>query len=309
LFLQYLFYKQYYKLKTYANKKGISIIGDIPIYVAQDSVDLWIDSDVFMMSESKRPYFIAGVPPDDFSKDGQLWGNPLYDWEYLDHTSYKWWLERIKWSFELYDVVRIDHFRGFYEFWAVPYGSITAKNGQWLEAKGRELFHIVNNVLGDVKIIAEDLGIITESITKLRKDFGFPGMKVLQFAFDGNTENPYMPKYFETNAVAYTGTHDNDTLLGWFNKLTEDKKQFVRDCLNLDGAKSINLEIIKSLYESRADLCIIPLQDFLSIESEGRINTPSTIGDNWRWRVKDDLITKKLSNYIKEMVIEGNRLM
>ena len=316
VFLQYLFFKQYFKMKEYANKLGISIIGDIPIYVAEDSVDLWVESKLFMLEENNIPTFVAGVPPDDFSDKGQLWGNPVYNWEYLKVSEYDWWIRRISFSCKLYDVVRIDHFRGFDEFWAVPYGSENAINGSWLPAYGKELFQKVNEKLGDVNIIAEDLGIITDSVIELKKDLGYPGMKVLQFAFDGNPNNPYLPENYQENSVAYTGTHDNDTLKGWYEKLNVDEKQYVLKSLNIkefndDSDKSSDIddlnfliyELIKSIYKSKANICIVPLQDFICLGSEARINTPSTLGKNWSWRLKNSVITNEFAKKIKDIII------
>ena len=303
-FLQYMFYKQYFKLKEYANSKDIIIIGDIPIYAAEDSADVWANSDVFMMDEKKLPVFVAGVPPDDFSDKGQLWGNPVYDWEYLKDTSYAWWINRIKWSFKLYDVVRIDHFRGFDEFWAVPYKSENAINGKWMKSYGRELFEFTKQELGNLNIIAEDLGIITDSVIKLKDDLNFPGMKVLQFAFDGNPNNPYLPQNYEENSVAYTGTHDNDTLLGWYSKLNFEENSYVLNSLNIkdkiDKCEIIN-DIVQIMLQSKAPLVIIPLQDYMCLDSATRINTPSTLGGNWIWRLKKHMLTKELSNKISSM--------
>lgn len=307
VFLQYLFYEQYHKLKKHANVMGIKIIGDMPIYAAEDSADVWANNEIFMMDVNKVPIMVAGVPPDDFSEEGQLWGNPVYNWGYLKDTSYQWWIERIKWSFKLYDVVRIDHFRGFDEFWAVSYGSKNSIKGQWLTAYGNELFDCVKSILGDLNIIAEDLGIITNSVSELKKSAGFPGMKIIQFAFDGNLNNPYLPENYEENCVAYTGTHDNDTLKGWYYNLDNIKREEVIKILDIKET-NINYNIIKVLYESKASICIIPLQDFLCIGSEGRINTPSTVGNNWTWRVNKSLLTDELANAIKLMVVESNRL-
>ncbi|MFA9423575.1 MAG: 4-alpha-glucanotransferase, partial [Sedimentibacter sp.] len=312
VFLQYIFYKQYFKLKEYANKKGLLIIGDIPIYAAEDSVDVWCNSQLFMLDEKKIPCLVAGVPPDGFSKTGQLWGNPVYNWEYLKETSYMWWIDRIEWSFKLYDSVRIDHFRGFDEFWAVPYGSENAVNGKWLKAYGMELFEKLKEKLGNLNIIAEDLGIINSSVIALKNNAGFPGMKVLQFAFDGNAENPYLPKTYEENSVAYTGTHDNDTLNGWFNKLSESAKQYVLNTLGIkiekaNEEKNINYKIINILYMSKANLCIVPMQDFLCLGSQARINIPSTLGNNWQWRVSKELLNHDLAEKIKKMVINSDR--
>jgi len=312
IFLQYLFYQQYYKLKEYAGKKGILIIGDIPIYAAEDSVDVWCNRELFMFDEHKIPSLVAGVPPDSFSKEGQLWGNPVYNWEYLKEIDYEWWIDRITWSFKLYDVVRIDHFRGFDEFWAVPKDYKNAVNGKWLKANGKELFENINKQLGNLNIIAEDLGIITSSVVELKNNAGFPGMKVLQFAFDGNLKNPYLPENHEKNSVAYTGTHDNDTLKGWFEKLDNSAKQYVLNTLNINCDKlkeenNINYELINSLYMSKADLCIVPMQDFLCLNSEARINTPSTLGGNWQWIVEKELLTDELAQKINTMVKLGNR--
>lgn len=327
IFVQHLFFEQYFKLKEYANKSGISIIGDIPIYLAEDSVDAWTEKSLFMLNEDKMPAYVAGVPPDDFSEYGQLWGNPVYNWEYLKETEYEWWINRIDFSHKLYDLVRIDHFRGFDEFWTVPYGSENAINGKWLPAFGKELFKKVNEELGHANIIAEDLGIITDSVIRLRESSGFPGMKVLQFAFDGSPHNPYLPDNYEENCVAYTGTHDNDTLKGWFEKLSSGEKQYVLEKLNIneksndngnddddnnnynegESINSILYKIISDLYDSRANLCIVPLQDFLCLGSEARINTPSTMENNWRWRLKSSQITDDLAERINAITLANGR--
>lgn len=306
-FLQYLFYKQYFDLKEYANGKGIKIIGDIPIYAAEDSVDVWASSNVFLIDDNKIPIKVAGVPPDAFSSEGQLWGNPVYNWEYLKETSYKWWCDRVIWSFKLYDVVRLDHFRGFDEFWAINYGLPNAVDGIWMPAYGYELFKKLKLHSEDVKIIAEDLGIITDSVVKLRNNYKFPGMKIFQFAFDGNKDNPYLPNNYEDNSVAYTGTHDNDTLLGWYEKLNDSEKKDVLNYLDTKKEENINYKIINSLYMSKSNLCIIPLQDFLCIGSEARINTPSTVGVNWVWRIKKETLTDELAEKINSMVIKSKR--
>ncbi|NYB75973.1 4-alpha-glucanotransferase [Sedimentibacter hydroxybenzoicus DSM 7310] len=301
VFLQYLFYEQYFKLKVYANLKGISIIGDMPIYVAKDSVDAWVNRDLFVTDEAGNFTIVAGVPPDYFSSEGQLWGNPVYDWGYLKENSYKWWIDRIKWSLKLYDVVRIDHFRGFDEYWAVPCGSENAIKGKWLSAYGKELFTEALKDVGNLNIIAEDLGTITDNVIKLKEEFNFPGMGVLQFAFDGNPDNPHLPLNYAKNTVAYTGTHDNDTLKGWYNKLGKQKQQDILKQLNI-AAKyegEITDKLIQSVINSKADIVIIPLQDYLHLDSEARINTPSTVGGNWTWRVKESQLTKQLSKKIK----------
>jgi len=310
IFLQSLFFKQYYKLKNYANENGISIIGDIPIYVAKDSVESWSERKLFEIGESMKPSLEAGVPPDAFSDKGQLWGNPVYNWGYLKENSYEWWIKRLKWSFTLYDVVRIDHFRGFDEFWAVPYEAESAVMGKWFPAYGREMFEQVIKKTGRLNIIAEDLGIITDRVTELKNKFDFPGMKVLQFAFDGNRLNPYLPQNCEENAVFYTGTHDNDTLKGWFRRLDEDTKAYVLSSLNINSdlnEEKIIDKMIESVLESNAVLAVIPLQDYLHLDSSGRINTPSTLGGNWTWRVKKEMLTDELTDKIRLMAIKSKR--
>ncbi|NLJ58538.1 MAG: 4-alpha-glucanotransferase [Tissierellia bacterium] len=311
IFLQYLFFKQYFKLKEYANKKGISIIGDMPIYAAEDSVDLWIESSLFLLDENKVPKLVAGVPPDDFSEQGQLWGNPVFNWGYLKETGYRWWINRISFSFRLYDLVRIDHFRGFDEFWAVPYGSENAVKGCWQKSYGKELFLKAKKELGSLNIIAEDLGIITDSVIKLKNDLAIPGMKVLQFAFDGNPDNPYLPNNYEENSVAYTGTHDNDTLKGWYEKLRVEEKQYLLKALNI--VLSINEneildEIIRTILKSKAHIVIIPIQDYLQLGSKARINTPSTLGGNWKWRIKKEMLTNEIAFKIQQRTIESGRI-
>jgi 4-alpha-glucanotransferase len=311
-FLQFMFFEQYFNLKAYANKKGINIIGDLPIYVAEDSADVWSNRKFFNIDDNMFPGLLAGVPPDAFSNVGQLWGNPVYDWEMLKENSYEWWIKRLSWSFILYDVLRIDHFRGFDEFWAVTKNSVNAVNGRWYSAQGKELFEQAKRKLGNINVIAEDLGIITDSVVKLKNDFGFPGMKVIQFAFDNNPLNPYLPSNYEENCVAYTGTHDNDTLKGWLEKLDDSSKDYVEKCLGISSndftdTNKIIYKIIDILFTSKANLCIVPLQDFLCLGSEARINTPSTLGNNWTWRVRRELLTDELAENIKKMVVKTGR--
>lgn len=311
IFLQILFFEQYNKLKDYANKKGVSIIGDIPIYAAQDSVEAWAERELFEADENMKLSLAAGVPPDAFSDKGQLWGNPVYNWGYLKGKSYEWWIKRLKWSFRLYDIVRIDHFRGFDEFWAVPVGAENAIMGKWLPAYGKELFSQAMSEIGRLNIIAEDLGTITDSVIKLKNEFDFPGMKVLQFAFDGNWSNPYLPPNYEENSVAYTGTHDNDTTNGWLKSLDADTKTYVLNSLNINAdikEDAIIDKIIESVLESKAILTIIPLQDYLHLDSYGRINTPSTLGRNWMWRVKKEMLTEELIDKIRTMTVKSSRI-
>lgn len=304
-FLQYLFYEQYFKVKSYANLKGVSIIGDIPIYVGEDSAEAWTEKKLFLKN------LVAGVPPDAFSETGQLWGNPVYNWGYLKENSYEWWIKRLKYAFKLYDVVRIDHFRGFDEFWAVERGLENAIKGRWLPAYGNELFKEAQSKIGKMHIIAEDLGIITDSVLELKNEFNFPGMKILQFAFDGNPNNPYLPENYEENSVAYTGTHDNDTLKGWFNKLDVDSKSHVLNKLEIKSSlleNEIIEKIIKNVLKSKSKLAVIPLQDYLCLNSRGRINIPSTLGGNWMWRVKKNQLNNELAQKIKQMTIDCNRI-
>ena len=299
-FLQYEFFKQWNKLKGYVNKLGIQIIGDIPIYVAEDSADLWSNPKIFLLEEkSLKPIKISGCPPDAFSETGQLWGNPIYNWEYLEKTNYVWWISRIKQSLKLYDVLRIDHFRGFEAYWSIPYGSETAQNGQWVKGPEMQLFDAIKQSLGDINIIAEDLGILTEETVSFRKKTGFPGMKVLEFAFSGESKNAYLPHNYEKNCVAYTGTHDNDTARGWIE--TTGSKFEVENAieyLNLTEEEGYNWGLIRGIWGSVSNTSIALMQDFLNLGNEARINFPSSIGNNWSWRAKDSDFTSGLANKI-----------
>ena len=301
-YIQYLFFKQWSKLKAYANEKGISIIGDIPIYVALDSSDTWSNPELFQLDQDLKPVAVAGCPPDSFSEDGQLWGNPLYNWEYHKKTDYEWWIKRISYSFNLYDVVRIDHFRGFDEYFSIPYGDINAKEGVWKQGPGMDLFKCVKEKLGDVEIIAEDLGFLTDTVKQLLKDTGYPGMKILEFAFDSREESDYLPHNYSNNCVVYTGTHDNNTIMGWYDEIDEHDKQMCLDyCNTLDNRESINWDMICLAMRSVADTCIIPVQDFLGLGEEARINVPSTLGQNWKWRMSKGCFSDELVNKIKRL--------
>ena len=299
-YLQYLFSQQWNKLKSYANKKGISIIGDIPIYVSLDSADTWSNPELFQLDENCTPIAVAGCPPDGFSAEGQLWGNPLYDWEYHKSTGYEWWMKRIKYSFELYDIVRIDHFRGFDEYYSIPYGDKTAMNGTWKKGPGIDLFKCLNEKLGNVDIIAEDLGFLTDSVKQLLKDTGYPGMKILQFAFDTREDSDYLPHNYNRNCVVYTGTHDNNTICGWYKEISEEDKMMSINYLNnkYTNENEIHWDFICLAMRSVADTCIIPVQDYLGLDSNTRINTPSTLGMNWTWRMKKDCFSKEIINKI-----------
>ena len=311
-FVQYKFYSQWNSLKKYVNSKGIKIIGDIPIYVSYDSADVWANPELFCLDSKLLPTAVAGCPPDGFSPEGQLWGNPLYNWEVHRKDGFSWWIERIRHSFELFDVLRIDHFRGFDKYYSIPFGSDNAKKGKWIKAPGRELFETVENSLGKPEFIAEDLGFVTDSVKELLNICGFPGMRVLQFAFDerdtGST-NDYLPHNYIKNCVAYTGTHDNETTAGWFCTLPDKAKKTVRKylCDFYTPDEKMNLPLIGSVMRSSADLCIIPLQDYMGLGSEARINTPSTLGNNWRWKLKKGETDAGLINLISDITAASGR--
>ena len=293
-FLQFIFQKQWTKLKAYANSKGIDIIGDIPIYVAFDSADTWANPELFQLDKDNVPIDVAGCPPDAFSATGQLWGNPLYRWDYHKKTGYKWWMKRISQCYKLYDVVRIDHFRGFDEYYAIPYGNPTAEIGEWRKGPGIDLFNTMKKELGEKRVIAEDLGFLTPSVIKLVQKTGFPGMKILQFAFDSREESDYLPHNYTKNCIVYTGTHDNDTTLGWFKQLPRDDKKFAKEYLGIRYTKDAVWACIRSAFASVSDTAIIPMQDYLELDKYARINTPSTLGGNWVWRMKKDALSDDL---------------
>ncbi|MBE6859243.1 MAG: 4-alpha-glucanotransferase [Ruminococcus sp.] len=308
-FLQYQFFRQWNNLKAYANANGIRIIGDIPIYVAFDSADAWANPELFQLDEMGLPKAVAGCPPDGFAADGQLWGNPLYDWEYHKGTGFKWWIERLRQCFAMYDVVRIDHFRGFDEYYAIPYGDKTAKNGHWEQGPGMELFHAVEAALGKREVIAEDLGFMTDSVRQLVKDSGFPNMKVLEFAFDSRdtgSRNDYLPHNYNENCVAYTGTHDNQTITAWFQTITDEERSMAREylCDEFTPDKKLHKVFISLIMRSRAKLCIIPMQDWLGLDDKSRINVPSTVGTNWKWR----LLPTDLSDTLKEEIFKTTQI-
>ena len=299
-FLQYEFYKQWNALKSYVNDLGIEIIGDMPIYVAEDSADVWGNPEAFLLhKKTLKPLEVAGCPPDIFAATGQLWGNPIYDWNYMEKTDYKWWVDRIRQSLNLYDVLRIDHFKGFESYWAIPYGDETAENGEWVKGPGIKVFNAIKDELGDVNIIAEDLGTLTEETIKLRNDTGFPGMKILTFGFDTDSSNPFLPHNYEKNFIVYTGTHDNDTVRGWM-ETTAPKQQVEKaiEYLSLTKEEGYNWGVIRGVWSSIADISIAQMQDFLNLGNEARINMPSTLGQNWRWRVKEDAFTDELAEKI-----------
>lgn len=308
-FIQYIFHQQWTALKTYANQNGIGIIGDIPIYVAYDSADVWSEPDQFQLDKENVPTAVAGVPPDGFSADGQLWGNPLYRWNVMKKDGYRWWKRRIGYALTIYDVVRIDHFRAFAGYFSVPYGEATAKNGKWVKGPGISLFKALKSELGkDLPIIAEDLGYLTPDVLKLLKDSGFPGMKVLQFAFDTREESDYLPHNYTSHCVVYTGTHDNDTIMGWTVSACPEDVEMAKRYMHFNGSEGFNWAMMRLALMSVADTCILMMPDLLGLGSEGRINTPSTLGGNWGWRIDTNCINDWLADIVYENTALYSRL-
>ncbi|MDY3715391.1 MAG: 4-alpha-glucanotransferase [Blautia sp.] len=302
-YMQFKFFQQWYALKSYANSRGIRIVGDIPIYVAMDSADTWAHPELFQLDERNIPVAVAGCPPDGFSATGQLWGNPLYRWDYHRNTQYAWWVSRLWYCFNLYDVVRIDHFRGFDEYFSIPYGEDSAVNGHWEKGPGIELFRRVEQCLGWHPVIAEDLGYVTDSVRRLVWETGFPGMKVLEFAFDSRdsgSANDYLPHNYPENCVVYTGTHDNETVVGWLDSITEEEQKMARDylCDHVTPKKELYKPFVALAMRSNARMCIIPIQDYLGYDNTCRMNKPSTVGTNWRWRVQEKELTEELQKEI-----------
>ena len=306
--LQYLFYKQWWSLKEYVNGKGIEIVGDVPIYVAGDSADVWANPSQFYLDENLNPIDVAGCPPDAFSADGQLWGNPLFRWDVMKKDNYEWWTKRIKAVSKLYDVVRIDHFRGFDSYYAIPAKDTTAKNGEWRQGPGMDLFKTLKRRLGKLNIIVEDLGFLTPSVLKLVADSGFPGMKVVQFAFDSREGSNYLPHTYPTNCVVYTGTHDNDTIMGWMKTAPKASVKFAKEYLNLTKEEGYNWGMMRGAWGSVADTAIVTMQDIIGAGSEARMNTPSTLGGNWEWRATSDQIDNKLAKRVYKYMEMYGRL-
>jgi 4-alpha-glucanotransferase len=282
-FCQWCFYRQWNLLKSYAMEHGIRIIGDVPIFVSYQSADVWEHQELFELDAQGHPTVVAGVPPDYFSETGQLWGNPLYRWSVHEQTNYAWWIERLTHAFRLFDQVRIDHFRGFASYWATPAGAADAICGEWMPGPGEQLFEAFQQTFGELPIIAEDLGLITPDVIKLRDQFKLPGMRILQFAFGDNEKNYFLPHHYISNTVAYTGTHDNDTCIGWWKSASEHEKNFTKHYLGSDGSE-INWDMIKILSGSAANTVIFPLQDIIGLDSEHRMNIPGTSWGNWEWR-------------------------
>ena len=302
-YLQYQFLKQWIELKAYANSKGIRIVGDIPIYVAMDSADVWANPWLFQLDGDNRPVAVAGCPPDGFAATGQLWGNPLYNWEHHRQTGYQWWISRLAYCYKLYDVVRIDHFRGFDEYFSIPADAQTAVGGHWEQGPGFPFFQAVTQALGQKEIIAEDLGYVTDSVRQLVNATGYPGMKVLEFAFDSRDSGfagDYLPHNYPENCVVYTGTHDNETIAGWFRSIQPQERTMAREylCDMATPDKNLYLSFISLAMRSQARMCIIPIQDYLGLSNKCRMNTPSTVGKNWKWR----LVKGQLSDEVKDRV-------
>ena len=310
-FYQFLFSWQWTELKKYANEKNIKIVGDIPIFVALDSADVWCNPREFKLNEDGSPKVIAGVPPDYFSTTGQLWGNPIYNWERMQAEGFRWWIERVRSTLKTVDVVRVDHFRGFAAAWEVPGGDTTAENGRWVNVPGKELFKTLQNALGELPVMAEDLGVITPDVEELRDSFGFPGMRILQFAFGGDTANHDLPHNYIRNAVAYTGTHDNDTAVGWFNSQagsgsTRDDAQISREhdfCLEYlgCGAEEIHWNFIRAVWASTADTAMTPMQDLLGLGNEARMNLPASNAGNWQWRFRNDDLSDEIAARLRRL--------
>lgn len=307
--LQYLFWQQWKALKAYANANGIQIIGDIPIYVAGDSADVWSDSRQFLLDEENNPIEVAGCPPDGFTEDGQLWGNPLFRWEYIEKNEFAWWIQRIRYAASVYDVVRIDHFRGFESFYCIPAGDKNAKNGVWRKGPGMKLFKAVKKALGDIPIIAEDLGYLTPEVIEMLTESGYPGMKVLEFAFDPCGNSDYLPHKYPKNCVAYTGTHDNSTALGWLENAPKHEVEFAEKYLKLNKREAHNWTMMRAVWESEADTAVMQMQDLLSLDDSARMNTPSTSGSpNWCWRCKKGVYNAALAKRVYRYVERSNRL-
>ncbi len=305
-FIQWCFARQWKKMKKYASDRGVRLVGDIPIFVAHHSADVWSNQEAFSLDENGMPTVVAGVPPDYFSEDGQRWGNPLYRWNVMKQQKYRWWIERFRRTFALFDIVRIDHFRGFEGYWEIPASEKTARIGRWVKGPGGELFKEIKSALGAMPIIAEDLGVITPEVRALRKKFNFPGMKVLQFAFMAGPEDSFLPHNYESNYVVFTGTHDNDTTRGWYEKASEHEKDFVRRYCRTDG-REIQWDLIRLALQSVADIAMIPLQDIIGLGSEGRMNYPGTVEGNWEWRFTADQIAPWATSRLYEMTALAGR--
>lgn len=303
---QYFFFKQWLALKEYANSKGIKIIGDMPIYVSADSVEMWTMPELFKVDENNEPLYVAGCPADDFSPTGQLWGNPIYDWEKHKEQGFSWWIYRVQESFKIYDVLRIDHFKGFSDFWQIDKDAENAVNGTWQAGPGIELFQKIKEQLGDLPIVAENLGFIDAKAEKLLDDSGYPGMKILQFAFPGE-DNLDRPHHYTQNSVAYTGTHDNDVVNGWYEKLSESERKLVSEYLNRRDDETITEAMIRGIYSSVSDYAIVTMQDLLDKDATSRMNVPSTVGGNWEWRMLAEDLTEERKEFLRNITVRYSR--
>ena len=307
-FVQYLFYRQWTALRQYAGKKHIRIIGDVPIYVPLDSCDVWANPELFQLDESLTPTAVAGCPPDAFSDDGQLWGNPLYRWDVMAKDGYDWWIRRLAAAGRLYDVVRLDHFRGFEAYWAVPYGDATAKNGKWIKGPDKDFIRTVQKKLPQLELIAEDLGFLTQEVLDLRDESGLPGMKVLEFAFDSREPSEYLPHTYIPNTVCYTGTHDNMTMRQWFDTAAPEAVEYATEYMNLRTGEGLVWGVIRTAFASVSDLCVVQMQDYLDLGAEARMNFPGVASGNWTWRMRPGSVTEALAKRIRSLATLYGRL-
>jgi 4-alpha-glucanotransferase len=304
--MQFEFFEQWFDLKAYANEKNVRVVGDIPIFVDHNSADVWGNPKYFEVDKQGNRKLVAGVPPDYFSETGQLWGNPLYKWKELEKNGFSWWVDRFRQMFELYDAIRVDHFRGFDAYWEVSASEKTAQKGRWIKAPGKKLFETIKKELGELPVIAEDLGVMTPAVEKLRDDFQFPGMKILQFAFDSDPVNSFLPHNYTQNCVVYTGTHDNDTTLGWYQSASGSEQHCVREYTRSDGS-DIHWELIRLGMFSVADQAIFPLQDYMNLDTSSRMNTPGTVQDNWLWRYTEQMLADIGREKIRFLIEKSNR--
>jgi 4-alpha-glucanotransferase len=306
---QFLLFRQGERLKEYAHANGVRLIGDLPFFVSPDSSDVWANPELFLLDEQRRPRFVAGVPPDYFSAQGQLWGNPVYDWDALRETGYRWCIDRVRALLAHVDLIRLDHFRGFAAAWHIPAGAPTAQTGQWVPGPAAEFFRAIEKDLGRLPFIAEDLGLITPDVTALRDEFHLPGMRVLQFAFDGSPNNPYLPENYVPNSVVYTGTHDNNTTRGWFEELPDDQRQNVRRYLKRPGGDGgdVSIDLLRLAWSSSASLAMTPLQDLLALGAEARMNVPGRAEGNWRWRVTEEMLSSPAFQWLSDLTKTSHR--
>ena len=308
-FVQYLFFTQWTALRSYAHKNGVRIIGDVPIYVPYDSVDVWSNPELFQLDAAMNPVDVAGCPPDAFSDDGQLWGNPLYRWDVIGKDGFSWWIRRLAAAGELYDIVRLDHFRGFEAYWAVPYGDATARNGRWIKGPGMDFVNAVKNHLPHVSLIAEDLGFLTQEVLDLRDESGYPGMKVLEFAFDSREPSEYLPHTYTNNSVCYVGTHDNMTMRQWFDTAEKEAVAYASEYMCLNEQEGLVWGTIRTAMSSVSDQCVVQMQDYLDLGAEARMNFPGTCdGTNWTWRAKSGVFTDALAAKIRKLTVLYGRL-